>query len=101
MSNAKYFIFNDKGSDYCSVILSKTKNAIMTGPVAVYVGNALLFFVTLLPYMVYFVIITYWEPHDCFNCFNRLSNTRYSIFQYTLTERNVFRENKIGMGFVN
>ena len=49
---------------------------------------------------MYFSIISYWEPHDCFDCFNRIPSSRYSIFQYTLAERNVFREKQIGLGFV-
>ena len=40
-------------------------------------------------------------PHDCFACFNRLPNNRYSIFQYTTEERNRFREHQFGQGAVD
>lgn len=35
------------------------------------------------PYLIYFGMNSLFPPHDCFECFNRLGNKRYSIFQYT------------------
>jgi hypothetical protein len=55
---------------------------------------------TLLPYIVYFAIVTFMEPHDCFDCFNRIPVLRYSIFQFTIYERNINRELQFGLGYV-
>ena len=52
-----------------------------------------------LPFIPYFILITWQEPHDCFECFNRLS-IRYSIFQYTQEERNIYREHQVGQGAI-
>lgn len=72
----------------------------MTHNWAVLGASALLAATSYLPYVVYFFIITVMEPHDCFDCFNRIPVLRYSIFQYTLQERNNLRELQIGKGFV-
>jgi hypothetical protein len=44
-------------------------------------------------------MISLQEPHDCFECFNRLT-CRYSIYQYTQQERNIKREKQLGIGAV-
>jgi hypothetical protein len=33
-----------------------------------------------LPCTLYFVFLSMTTPHDCFACFNRLPNKRYSIY---------------------
>ena len=40
------------------------------------------------------------EPHDCFECFNRLPGVRYSSFQYSKYERNKILESRYGRGAV-
>ena len=52
------------------------------------------------PFILYFAILTFQEPHDCFECFNRLPYKRYSIFQYTKLERNHNLENRYGKGAI-
>lgn len=50
--------------------------------------------------MLYFLFLSLTTPHDCFVCFNRLPNKRYSIYQYTQLERNNYREKQFGKGAV-
>ena len=44
--------------------------------------------------------MTFTRPHDCFQCFNRLPNKRYSIHQYTAEERNSHYAFHFGQGAV-
>ena len=52
------------------------------------------------PLIIFLTFNTFEPPHDCFQCFNRLGSVRYSIFQYTLQERNRILEAKFGLGAV-
>lgn len=52
------------------------------------------------PFFIFLLINTCWEPHDCFECFNRLPGVRYSIFQYSAYERNRNLEERYGRGAV-
>lgn len=52
------------------------------------------------PYAVYFAHQTFVTPHDCFVCFNRLQNRRYSIYQFTQEEKNVMRDRQYGQGAI-
>ena len=51
-------------------------------------------------FAVFLVNYTYRKPHDCFECFNRLSGVRYSSFQYTKYESNKNLEQRYGQGAV-
>lgn len=55
---------------------------------------------TFLPEILYFSVIMIFEPHDCFICFSRIGQGRYSLFQYTALERNRIYEQQIGEGAV-
>jgi hypothetical protein len=55
---------------------------------------------TFLPIIVYFSIVTFEEPHDCFSCFSRIDQSTYSLFEYTAFERNVIYEQQRGQGAV-
>lgn len=44
-------------------------------------------FATVAPVLIFYVFISMNPPHDCYECFNRLPNTRYSIFQLTKAQR--------------
>lgn len=50
----------------------------------------------ILPYFFFFLYLSLMRPHDCFECFNRLPGTRYSIFQYTKQELNALYRYKMG-----
>lgn len=52
------------------------------------------------PFVLYFSYLTFFTPHDCYSCFNRLPNKRYSIYQFTQEERQRFRENTFGKGAI-
>lgn len=52
------------------------------------------------PFFVFLVFNTIETPHDCFTCFNRLSGSRYSSYQYTREESNRNLEAKFGPGAV-
>jgi hypothetical protein len=52
------------------------------------------------PYAVYFAHHTFVTPHDCFVCFNRLQNRRYSIYQFTQEEKNAMRDRQYGQGAI-
>ena len=53
-----------------------------------------------LPFAVYYTYYSLADTHDCFECFNRIPHLRYSIYQYTLQERNNNYELKVGKGAV-
>jgi hypothetical protein len=53
-----------------------------------------------LSYTIYFLTVTFSTPHDCFECFNRLPNKRYSIYQFTQDERNRQRDRQYGKGAI-
>ena len=63
----------------------------------VIVGTKLLL---LAPIMVFLAFNSYYAPHDCFNCYNRLPGVRYSSFQYSAYERNQNLESRYGIGAV-
>ena len=68
-----------------------------------FAGYAFIFvsqFVYCVPFTVYLAFMTFTRPHDCFQCFNRLPNKRYSIHQYTAEERNSHYEHQFGQGAV-
>lgn len=96
----KYKISSEGRNDYCSYLLSSMQFMMENGRVNIYAAETLLILCTLLPYIVYFAIVTFMEPHDCFDCFNRIPVLRYSIFQFTIYERNINREQKMGLGYV-
>ena len=53
------------------------------------------------PFFVFFMTNTWGqEPHDCFECYNRLPGVRYSSFQYSAYERNRNLESRYGKGAV-
>lgn len=52
------------------------------------------------PFVLYFSFLTFFTPHDCFACFNRLPNKRYSIHQFTQEERQRLRDNTFGEGAI-
>lgn len=79
------------GDDYCSNYLTSFKQDV-THNLRILVAESILTATSYLPYIVYFTIVTFMEPHDCFDCFNRIPVLRYSIFQFTIQERNSLRE---------
>ena len=89
-----------KRDDFCSQLLGFYHRQTSTGEVNFIIGQSMLILCTLLPYIVYFAIVTVMEPHDCFDCFNRIPVLRYSIFQFTIYERNFNRELQFGRGYV-
>ena len=52
------------------------------------------------PFYVFLLTNLIWEPHDCFECYNRLPGVRYSSFQYNAFERNRNIELRYGKGAV-
>lgn len=54
----------------------------------------------LFPILSYYIYLVFTPGHDCFECFNRLPNTRYSIFQLSRYEANRRREEVDGEGAV-
>jgi hypothetical protein len=79
-------------NDYCANLLNFTSVMMENFAINVYVAESFLILCTLLPYFVYFAIVMFMKPHDCFDCFNRIPVLRYSIFQFTVYERNINRE---------
>lgn len=57
-------------------------------------------FIYFSPIFIYFVNLSCWKPHDCFACFNRLPNKRYSIYQYNQEERIRQRDRQYGKGAI-
>lgn len=55
----------------------------------------------MLPIIAYLAFITCRPPHDCFKCFNRHPNLRYSIFQFDRFERQLQHEQKVGKRVAN
>lgn len=54
-----------------------------------------------IPFALYFAWMSFFAPHDCFECFNRLSTKRYSIFQYMQQERALQRDRQYGQGAID
>lgn len=96
----KYQLHPQGRTDYCASLLTFYQFREHNGKINFYAGQAILIMCTLMPYIVYFAIVTFMEPHDCFDCFNRIPVLRYSIFQFTIYERNVNRELQFGLGYV-
>ena len=88
LSERKYFTEAGDFSEYCNKIhrlytkwnQSKDNKAVF--------GYLFLEILLILPYFFFFLYLSLIEPHDCYECFNRLPSSRYSIFQYTKQELN-------------
>jgi hypothetical protein len=52
------------------------------------------------PFFIFLATNTWQKPHDCFECYNRLPNVRYSSWQYSAFERNQLLESRYGRGAV-
>ena len=50
------------------------------------------------PYMLYLAINTMYRPHDCYKCFGKDPERKFSIYQYTKEERKAFETKKKGKG---
>lgn len=60
-----------------------------------------MYLINLSPFIAYLLTNTFFhEPHDCFECYNRLPGVRYSSFQYSAYERNRNLEARYGNGAV-
>ena len=54
--------------------------------------------VELAPYLVFLIVNTVYKPHDCFRCFGKDPERKFSIYQYTQDERKEIERNKRGKG---
>ena len=96
ISEQKYSIEPGSYSKYCfylQKIYSKYKQSADSLAIWAYLFLEILL---ILPYFFFFLYLSLFHPHDCYECFNRLPGSRYSIYQYTKQELNAQYRKKMG-----
>ena len=42
--------------------------------------------IEILPYLIFLIVTTYYQPHDCFRCFGKDPDRKFSTYQFTLEQ---------------
>jgi hypothetical protein len=54
--------------------------------------------VEILPYLIFLTVSQLFLPHDCFRCFGKDPERKFSVYQFTKEELKIIERNKRGKG---